>query len=321
MDCDWYSLIREDLESVEDVMMDIIKSDNPELTEMCEYVLKVQGKRIRPSICLLTYRACGGTEPKKAINTGAAVELIHNATLIHDDINDEGELRRGRKALYREYTLGKSIVAGDYLYALGFKLISNYGGDLVGFVISAAAAMGSGEFNQKDFEHKGKVSEADYMKIIDGKTAKLIECSAKCGAYLADADLETLETMGTFAHRIGMAFQIIDDTLDVVGDESVTGKPIGSDIVEGKPTLPTIFAMQDPVHGEEIRRIFEKGKPTHEETVRAINLIKKTDAIGRCRAAARKIGDEAIEALADIEDSEYKAALIDLADFIVDRNR
>lgn len=320
MDCEWHSCIKKDLEAVEDAMLSSIASANPELTEMCDYVLKVQGKRIRPAMCILVHRACGGTDIDKAINTGAAIELIHNATLIHDDINDEGELRRGRKALYREYALGKSIVTGDYLYAISLLLICSYG-NVVKYILEAAANTGTGEFNQKDFEHRGEVTEEDYMMIINGKTAQIIECAAKCGAYLADADEKSLQDVSAFANKVGMAFQIIDDMLDVYGDEAVTGKPVGSDIFEGKPTLPIIYAMQDPKHGKEIRRVFEKNKPSAEETRNAISLIKKTDTRERCYSVARAVVDEALSKLDCLADSEYKRALIDMAEYIVARDR
>ncbi len=320
MDCEWHSCIKGDLDSVEEVMMSSIRSASPELTEMCDYVLQVKGKRIRPSMCILVHRAYGGKDAEKAINTGASIELIHNATLIHDDINDEGELRRGRKALYREYALGKSIVTGDYLYAIGVLLTSAYG-NVTRYVLEAAASMGTGEFNQKDFEHRGEVSEEDYMKIINGKTAQLIECSAKCGAYLAGVGGSALDDICVFANRVGMAFQIVDDMLDIVGDENITGKPVGSDIYEGKPTLPLIYAMQNAEHGEEIRRVFEMVKPSKEETSHAIRLIKQTDAIERCTAKAQGLVDEALTKIVHIEDSEYKRALTGMANYIVSRDR
>lgn len=317
----WDTCINEDLAKVEGLMMDIIRSDNLELTEMCSYVLNVHGKRIRPAICLLSYLACGGKDMDNPIKVGAALEIIHNATLVHDDINDEAELRRGRKALYKEYSLSKSIVAGDFLFAIGFQLIGSSSHKIVEYVVDAAASMGAGEFNQQDFEHKGKVSESDYMRIVNGKTAKFIECSAKCGSFLSGAEFNKVEALGYFADRIGIAFQIIDDTLDIIGDQSKTGKPIGNDILEGKPTLPIIYGMQDPVHGESIRKVFEKETPTMDEVQVAIDLIKRTDSIDRCRRVARSIVDEAMNSLVIIEDSIYKDSLIALADYIVRRDR
>jgi octaprenyl-diphosphate synthase len=317
----WDACIHEDLTKVEDLMTNVIRSDNLELTDMCDYVLRVHGKRIRPAMCILCYLACGGKNVSEPIRVGAALEIIHNATLVHDDINDEAELRRGRKALYKEYSLSKSIVAGDFLFATGFQLIGSSSHKIVDYVVDAAASMGAGEFNQQDFEHKGKVSESDYMRIVNGKTAKFIECSAKCGSFLSGAEVEQIEALGYFANRLGIAFQIIDDTLDVIGDQNKTGKPIGNDILEGKPTLPTIYGMQDLVHGEAIRKIFEKNKPTMEEVLVAIELIKRTEAIEKCRSLAEDIAQDAINSLFKIEDSVYKDSLIALAYYIVKRDR
>lgn len=321
MDEPWYSSISGELEKVESLMESTVRSDNAELTEICNYVLHSNGKRIRPSMCLLAFYACGGSDPKRAISVATAIEIIHNATLVHDDINDQGELRRGAQAAYKKYSISKSIVAGDFMFALGFRLIGAASHEIVDYIVDASTAMSAGEFDQKDFEHNSDVTESDYMNIIEGKTARLIECGAKIGAFLANADGETVDNAGTFAYRTGIAFQIIDDTLDVAGDERSTGKRIGSDIMEGKPTLPTIYAMQDPVHGKRIKELFERNDLEWSDVQEAIDLIKKTNAISRCVELARSISEDAISLLKDIEDSVYKRSLIELSRYIVDRNR
>lgn len=319
----WFDCISSDLVQVEKVMSDITaRADNPLLKEMCDYVLSNHGKRIRPSICLLSYYALGGTESKHVIDLGAAIEIIHNATLIHDDINDNGELRRGAKALYKQYSLGRSIVAGDFLFALGFQLMGSSSAEVVGYVIDAATSMGSGEFDQKKFEHNKTVTEKEYVEIISGKTARLIECASKCGAYVArPQDFDAIERLGNYSYNLGLAFQIIDDLLDVIGDTDNTGKCVGNDLVEGKPTLPTIYGMEDPVHGERIRQIFENEHTDYALAHEAIALIKQTDSIERCYALANHYADLALEYLEPIEDSVYKQALIDFTKFIVSRDR
>jgi octaprenyl-diphosphate synthase len=272
-------------------------------------------------MCLLAFHACGGKAPEKAIDVATAIEIIHNATLVHDDINDQGELRRGAQAAYKKYSIGKSIVAGDFMFALGYRLIGSASHQIVDYIVDASAAMSAGEFDQKEFEHNTKVDENDYAKIIQGKTARLIECGAKIGAFLAGAGGDTIEKVGEFAFQTGIAFQIVDDMLDVIGDERSTGKRIGSDIMEGKPTLPMIYAMQDAVHGKRIKEIFEKKEPEWSEVSEAIDLIKSTDAIPRCKEKARKIAEDAAVLLDAIEDSVYKRSLISLSNYIVNRNR
>ena len=323
MATNWFDCISSDLLQVEEVMAEITdRADNPLLKEMCDYVLSNHGKRVRPSICLLSYYALGGKEPKRAIDIDAAIEIIHNATLIHDDINDEGELRRGAKALYRQYSLGRSIVAGDFLFALGFQLMGATSNEVVNFVIDAATAMGSGEFDQKKFEHNKAVTEEEYINIISGKTARLIECASKCGAYLAcPHDLEKVERLGNYSYNLGLAFQIIDDLLDVIGDTNNTGKRVGNDLVEGKPTLPTIYGMEDPVHGTRIREIFENVGTDYDLAHEAIEHIKQTDSVERCFALANHYADLALGYLEPLEDSTYKQALIEFTKFIVSRDR
>ncbi|TQS76743.1 MAG: polyprenyl synthase [Methanomethylophilus alvi] len=319
----WHDCISSDLDRVDSVIREVTLSENPELTEMCDYVLSNHGKRIRPAICVLSYRACGGNDSdlRKSLDVAAAIEIIHNATLVHDDINDQGELRRGAKALYREYTIGKSIVVGDYLFALGFRLLGSTSNEVVDYVVDAASGLAAGEFDQKHYERNESVDESEYMKIIGGKTARLIECAAKCGAFIASADAETIDCVGDFAYKAGMAFQIIDDVLDIAGDVGSTGKQVGNDIVEGKPTLPIILGMQDPEAGPRIAEIFEDPASDYAKAAEAISLIKGTDSIARCRNTARRIAEEAKHHLDPLPDSEYKSAMCQLVDFFVSRDR
>ncbi|MDC7951516.1 polyprenyl synthetase family protein [Methanomassiliicoccaceae archaeon COG_1] len=318
----WHSCISSELGRVEAVLHDIVRSDNDQLTEMCHYVLGNHGKRIRPALAILSFYACGGGEPSRAIDIGTALELVHNATLIHDDINDRGEMRRGAKALYRQYSIGKSIVAGDYLFALGFQLLGATSKEIVGYVIDAATAMGAGEFAQKKYERNVAVDEDQYMRIIQGKTAHLMECAAKCGAFVADPDdLLKVESVGRFAYEVGQAFQIVDDILDMTGDGAATGKKPGNDLVEGKPTLPTIYAMQDPKYGPRVREIFTDPGTGYDEAAEAIELIRRTGSIERCLAKASAMVDGALGQIEFAQGSGYRDALEDMARYVVSRDR
>lgn len=255
-------------------------------------------------------------DPEKV---GAAFEIIHSATLVHDDINDQGDIRRGRRALHKEYPLSKAIIAGDYMFAMGFRLLGAVAPQIVDYIVDASAAMGAGEFVQKDFEHKATVTEDRYLSIIESKTAKLFEASAKSGAAIAGATAEMLEAIGDFAFNVGTAFQIVDDMLDVAGDPGMTGKAVGTDLIEGKPTLPVIYAMQDPKVGSEIRELFEKESPSSDDVRQALKLIAATDAVERCMAKARDIAESARSHLACIPDSKYRNALLNLATYAVSR--
>jgi len=317
----WYSSIKNELAEVEKEITKVVHSDNAELDEMCTYVITSGGKRIRPALCILSYLACGGKDPMKAVRMGSAFEIVHSASLVHDDINDKSEIRRGRRTLHKEFCVSKAIVAGDYMMAKGFQALGATSREIVDIIVEAASRMSEGEFVQKDFEHAKDVTEDDYYEIINGKTAKLIEACAKSGAYIADTEPEYIQAIGEYSHGIGMAFQIIDDTLDVIGDLNNTGKRVGLDLLEGKPTLPTIVAMKDPVCGKRIIEIFTKEEASEKDVLEALDLIKKTNAIEYCRKKAEEIVSEAIKNLDVIPESQYKDSMIALAKYIVDRDR
>lgn len=317
----WYGSISDELAEVEKEILNAIHSENPELDEMCRYVITSGGKRVRPAICILAYLACGGKEVRKAIRVGSAFEIVHSASLVHDDINDKSEIRRGRRTLHKEYCVSKAIVAGDFMMAKGFQELGATNNEIVEIVIEAASRMSESEFIQKEYEHVRNVTEENYYDIIRGKTAKLIQSCAKIGAYISGASHETINAIGEFALSIGMAFQIIDDTLDVIGDLNNTGKRVGLDLLEGKPTLPTIFAMNDPTYGKEVTEIFTRDEPTVDDVLEALNIIKKTDAIEKCRQRAEEIVESAIGKLDILPESIYKNSLILLAKYIVDRDR
>ena len=317
----WYSSIKEELAQVENEINDVVHSDNAELDEMCTYVIKSGGKRVRPAICILSYLACGGKEPKKAIRMGSAFEIVHSASLVHDDINDKSEIRRGRRTLHKEFCVSKAIVAGDYMMAKGFQALGSTSREVVDVIVEAASRMSEGEFIQKEFEHAKNVTENDYYEIIRGKTAKFIEACAKSGAYISGADPELVQAIGDYALSTGMAFQIIDDMLDVIGDLNNTGKRVGLDLLEGKPTLPTIIAMKDPNYGPRIIEIFTKEEAAEKDVAEALDLIKKTNAIEICRKKAAERIDEALKHLEVIPGSVYKDSLIALAGYIISRDR
>ena len=316
----WTDSIKDDIPRIEDFIRETIHSDNPELNEMCNYVVDAGGKRVRPIVCLLSHLALGGKDKERAIHIGSAFEIVHSATLIHDDINDGGELRRGRRTLHRQYTLTKAIVAGDFMLTRGYKALGNLPEEAMNVIANAASSMSEGEFAQQDFERVSTVTEEDYFKIINGKTAVLINAAAMAGGFLVTRDHDLLSIIDAYSIKIGLAFQILDDVLDVVGTGN-TGKRTGIDMTEGKPTLPVIYAMQDPVYGREIASLFVRDDLTDAEIAHALELIRKTDSIERCRKKAEDIADEAIEALKGLPESPYRDSLEGLALYIVSRDR
>jgi len=317
----WYSSISDELDEIDSIISDSLNLNNPELAEMCSYVLSSGGKKIRPALCILSHFACGGKNKEKILNIAAGFEIIHNATLVHDDINDKSEIRRGRKALHMKHTVSKAIIAGDLMFAIGFRLIGSSEKEVIESVVSASESMADSEFIQKDFEHTPSVTEGDYMKIIRGKTAMPMFSSAKTGAIMARAGKDVTEKMAEYALKVGTAFQIIDDVLDVTGDPKATGKRIGADILEGKPTLPVIYAIQDQTYGKRLKEIFSNREVADNEADEAIELIKRTDAVERCFVKADEIISDACSMIDFLEPSVYKESLVKLAEFIVKRDR
>jgi len=317
----WYSTISGDLAKVDEIIKDTLRSDRKELQDVCDYVTSSPGKKIRPAMCILSYLACGGSRNDDVLSIAAAFEMIHDATLIHDDINDKSEIRRGRRTVHEKYTVTKAVILGDLMFAMGFKLMGSAKRDIVDTIARTSTAMAESEFIQKEFEHAPVVTEDDYLRIIRGKTAMPIFSCARAGAYMADADEDTMNGLSCFALNVGLAFQIVDDVLDIIGDNRSTGKEVGRDIAEGKPTLPIIYAMEDPVHGKKIKEIFKKKEISDSDMEKALELIRKTDAVGRCMAKAKEKAENAIPYLSAVKDSVYKDSLTALARFIVSRDR
>jgi geranylgeranyl pyrophosphate synthase len=274
---------------------------------------------MRPGVTILSYLASGGKEVSEAIKIAAAFEMIHSATLIHDDINDRSEKRRGRLSAYKKFGLQQALVSGDFLFVKAFAIGGFFNEEIVGLVAEACTAIAESEIVQ--FEKEGEVASLDvYLGIIEGKTAKPIMAGARIGAYLANADPDRVHAMGEYGLNIGMAFQIVDDILDIMGTESSLGKPRMVDFFEGKATLPLIQALEDPAAGPRLSKLFHKKVKDENDLEEAQALIAGTDAIERSKKEAKEYAEKALTALEDLPDSEHKLGLQRLAAKVVDRN-
>jgi octaprenyl-diphosphate synthase len=315
----WDAPVQKELMLVEEQLRESVRSEQPLLTEISNYIITSGGKRMRPAVAILVFKATGGTDPEKVIKVASAFELIHSATLIHDDINDHGEMRRGRQAAYKKYGTQKALIAGDFLFVKSFALGGAFDEKVIGVVADACTGIAESEILQSDYEHDQNTNIDVYISIIEGKTARPFEAGARVGSYLADATPAVMEAMGSYGMNIGIAFQIVDDILDVTGDEASLGKPHGIDIVDGKPTLPLIIAMQDKVHGPRIKEIFRKEKMGRDEVNEAIALIKMTNALDASSELAEEYTNKALLDLEVLRPSEYKEALKALTKAILER--
>jgi len=310
-----------ELALVERKIRESVASDEPLLTDIARYVIEAGGKRIRPVVTLLAFKALGGRDINQAVDLATALELIHSATLIHDDINDGGLTRRGRITAYRKFGLQNALVTGDFLFVKAFGIGGRFDEQIVELTADACAALAEGEIRQKRRAFDVKVTEAEYLDIIRRKTALPIMAGAKIAGLLAGAPLELVEAVGEYGLNLGIAFQIVDDILDVVGDEVRLGKPLGVDLREGNVTLVAIHGMNNgsAIDHAALARILRKRRKAEAEVKEALAILRGSGGVGKARAAARRFGTQAKMALGPIPEGPAKANLLRLVDYVLTR--
>lgn len=316
----WESSIHRELEMVEEEIRRSVVSQQELLTEISMHVISSGGKRIRPGVVILAFRAVGGSDASKVIGLAAAFELIHSATLIHDDINDGGKMRRGKESAFRKFGVQRALVAGDFLFVKGFQLGGPQNPRVVDYLADACTRLAESEILQGRHLRDPGISIEDYLKIIEGKTARAIEAGAKAGAFIGGGTSEQVESLGGYALNLGMAFQVTDDILDIIGSEDTLGKPKGMDFLDGTPTLPLILAMNDGVDRRRISTLFRKKKKTSAEVREALRLLARSDAVESARTLARDFSEKAIQRLEPVAASPYKDSLKTLAKAVVERD-
>lgn len=312
--------VADDMRAIDAVIRRRLNSDVVLVRQVAEYIVNSGGKRLRPLLVILAAGALDYDEPNRHV-LAAVVEFIHTATLLHDDVVDASELRRGQPTANALFGNEASVLVGDFLHSRAFQMMVEVGNMRVMQVMSDATnALAEGEVLQLMNTHDPDVDEQAYLRVIRYKTAKLFEAAARIGAILGGATATQEQALADYGIHIGTAFQLIDDVLDYSGDQSLIGKNIGDDLAEGKPTLPLIHVMR---HGNAdevalVRHAIEHGGlETLPEVVAA---IKRTGALDYVRAQADKESRLASEALATLSDSRYKDYLLQLASFAVTRD-
>lgn len=309
------------LEIVEEEIIDSLHSDQDLLSKIASYLIKAGGKRVRPALVLLSFRAAGGDDVKKVIPIAAAIELIHTASLIHDDINDDSMFRRGILTANREFGNPNALIAGDFLFVKAFRIGGKYDWDIVKILADACAKLAEGEILQAQNRYNTEMTIDEYLRTINKKTASLITACARVGAILSGASQEEIEALTNYAINIGMAFQIRDDILDITGDKEITGKSIGTDIREGQLSILTIQALKDASEEErrELKRIIKKKENTEEEIERAISIVKNTDALDTAHSLAKDYARRAMYELNRLKESDYRDNLELIIEMICER--
>lgn len=283
------------------------------VNQISHYIVNAGGKRVRPMLLLLIARALGN-ESAQRHDLAAVVEFIHTATLLHDDVVDESDLRRGRKTANAMFGNAASVLVGDFLYSRAFQMMVLTNRMRVMEILAEATnVIAEGEVLQLMNMHDPDITVDDYLRVIEYKTAKLFEASARLGAVITDATPDVEEACAAYGRALGTAFQLIDDLLDYEGSTAELGKNIGDDLREGKPTLPLLVAMQRGTveQREMIRNAIINGEV--ERMAEIVAIVKDTGALEATREAAMVQAEQAKSCLAVLPDSEYRQALLQLS--------
>jgi octaprenyl-diphosphate synthase len=317
-----FDLIHDDLERVEkEISLETVASVEV-VTQIGQYLQESGGKRLRPSLLLLASKLIGdGGE--SAIHLGAVVEIVHTATLVHDDVIDDARTRRGRPSANAQWGNHTSVLAGDWLYMEAFQVaLRERNFHVLDLLIGLTQMMVEGELLQLERIGRIEVTEADCMELVDRKTACLFSVCSKLGAIVAGADSQTEERLGEYAWNLGMAFQLVDDLLDFTSRETVLGKPVGNDLREGKVTLPLVYALER-ASGEERRRVEAILRDRNYDRVpfsQILAMVERYQGIARVKERAQAFTEKARGIIGEFPDSPYQRALYSVTELITERD-
>jgi octaprenyl-diphosphate synthase len=322
------SPVKKSLSSFEEKLKDSLNSDSPLISEVAYHLLSLKGKRLRPALVFLSFGLCGNSKhdlraDSCAMNVALAIELIHNATLLHDDVIDQSQVRRGQVSVNHRWSNLVSVLMGDFLLANAFKLLVKTGSPaLLSSISKAAEQVSIGEMNQIQESHNFELDEKTYLQIIAEKTASLFAASCESGALAAEADQKSKEQLKNYGLNLGLAFQITDDLLDWIGETEKTGKGLGNDLKEGKITLPLIHTLREAEESSR-KKIFGllENDFNQKDFNQILSLIKGNGGVEYSRQKAKTFGERALSQLSDLEDSEYKQALENLVSFVIKRDK
>jgi len=308
-----------DLSRVEKELEKFLKVDDPILSQTCIYLLKAGGKRIRPGFTLLSGKFFDYSF-ERLLPVAMALEIIHMATLVHDDVVDASLTRRGRPTLSAAWGNSVSMATGDFLFAKALEIIVKIDDITVSRELAKVCIqMGQGEIQQIRSSYDVNQNYKQYLYRIKRKTALLIGLCCKLGAMVSRADKRQVWILSTYGHCLGIAFQIVDDILDITADPKILGKPVGGDIRQGIMTLPMIYALNYSSENQRIRELLVKRDKTDEEVEEAVELIKRSGGIEESRKIVNLYIEKGIKNLKELPDIPSRKALIDLARFVAER--
>lgn len=309
--------------AIEEALEELVESsmDGPTgvAMDLIREILLAGGKRIRPVLTLLAYELAGGDDLSEVMDFAVATELIHTATLIHDDIYDGAKLRRGVQTLHEKHGLDRAIIGGDFLFVLGFGLGGRYDETIVRIMAQTCTNIAAGEIKQ--LQHIGDLSTTpeDYYEIVRGKTAGPFSSACECAARIAGSDPEKIVALRDFGMELGIAFQLVDDLLDLTGDERM-GKPRGTDVHEGKMTLPLIHSLT-LLHGDTRRQLADVLNNFRDDRWDELEmLIEQSDSFSYCRLLIQNHLERALENLTIFDNHEVRNVLQEITRQVMTRN-
>ena len=314
------ALVADDMKAVDALIQKRLASDVVLVNQLSQYIINSGGKRLRPLLSLMASRAYG-YEGEHHYTLAAIIEFIHTATLLHDDVVDESEMRRGRETANALFGNAASVLVGDFLYSRAFEMMVDVDSMKVMQILAETTnVIAEGEVMQLMNCHDADTTEQRYLDVIHAKTAKLFEAATRLGAVLCKRSEEEEQSMAAYGMHLGTAFQLIDDVLDYSSSSEEMGKNVGDDLAEGKPTLPLIYAMRNGTQEQSdiVRKAIEEGGLEYIDQV--MEAIQSTGAIEYTEQTAKNEAELAIKHIAHLPDSEYKKALVDLALFSFDRS-
>src|SRR5690242_3846436 len=292
---DPFACVSQALEQVEENLARAIRSREQDLTDISAHLILSGGKRVRPMVTLLAYFAFGGERTQDIVDIATAIELIHTATLLHDDIIDGAETRRGKESAFKKFGLKSTLVAGDFLFIKAFEFAGKFDETVVQWTADACTLLTEGEILQGHFNRNRAVTFEDYLEIVKRKTASLFHTGAKVGAYLAGAHPALVDEAEKYGLNMGIAFQMVDDVLDVVGHIDLLGKPIGMDLRDGNPALPIILAVRD---GDSAAiDAFDNNEPTEAQIAAVLQSIKTGPSIQEAKSLSKRYAREALKSV------------------------
>jgi len=316
-----WTLASDDMAAVDALILSRMESPVGLIPNLAQHLVGAGGKRLRPLLTVTTSLMCG-YEGENHHKLAAAVEFIHSATLLHDDVVDESELRRGKKPANLIWGNSASILVGDFLFARAFNLmVETNSMEALGILSNASSIIAEGEVQQLAALRDVKMSEAAYMEVISAKTAALFAAATEVAPVISGRNDKERAALRDYGLKLGLAFQLVDDALDYGGFESALGKSIGDDFREGKMTLPVIRAVEaaDKKEAEFWHRVIVDRNQTEVDFETAVSLIRKAGALDSTMDLARQYAHEARDALSIFDTSEWRETLEDLADYVVER--